>query len=126
MPRRFDARWQDAMALIVQTFREQQRKDGQRALSLHARTEFHATTVAGRRLRLPCQARRPDLLHFPAQRRCDVFPYLMPSNFFAVVSLRQMAEMLANELSKDEGIGEAMPLAWLNEVEQAVARSMPL
>jgi meiotically up-regulated gene 157 (Mug157) protein len=114
----FDDMWRDAMAKIVQTFREQQRKDGAGPYHFQRRTETQSDTVAGRGYGNPA---KPVGLIFSMFRPSDdatVFPFLIPSNFFAVVSLRQAAEML-EQIRKDHGLAaECRALA--AEVEQAL------
>ena len=89
----FDAGWERAMDNVVQTFREQQRKDGhgpyyfQRGgpkMDLSQASSYGASV-------------KPIGLIFSAFRPSDdhtTYPFLIPSNFFAVIALQQMAEML--------------------------------
>jgi meiotically up-regulated gene 157 (Mug157) protein len=89
----FDAGWEQAMDLVVQTFREQQRKDG------HGPYYFQR---GGPKLDLSLDSSygapvKPVGLIFSAFRPSDdhtTYPFLIPSNFFAVIALQQMAEML--------------------------------
>ena len=93
-PAPFDDAWRAAISKIVQTFREQQRKDGKGPYHFQRRTETQSDTLAGggygnpgKPVGLICSMFRPS-------DDATIFPYLVPSNFFAVVSLRQAAEML--------------------------------
>ena len=114
----FDEAWHMAIVKIVQTFREQQRKDGKGPYHFMRRTEIQSDTLAGRGygnlgnpVGLICSMFRPS-------DDATVFPYLVPSNFFAVVSLRQAAEML-EQIRKDTALaGECRVLA--DEVEAAL------
>ncbi len=114
----FDAAWHAAIKLTLQTFREQQRKDGHGPYHFMRRTEFATDTVPGRGYGNPA---RPVGLIYSMFRPSDdatVFPFLVPSNFFAVVSLRQAAEM-ADKLAHDpELAGQCRALA--DEVEHAL------
>jgi uncharacterized protein len=114
----FDAQWQAAIALIVQTFHEQQRKSGKGPYSFMRRTETQTDTVPGRGYGNPC---RPVGLIYSIFRPSDdatIFPFLIPSNFFAVVSLRQAADMLEN-IPRDQALaGPCRALA--DEVEKAL------
>ncbi|MBC3788083.1 glycoside hydrolase family 125 protein [Spirosoma utsteinense] len=114
----FGADWQTAMRLIVQTFREQQRKTG------HGPYKFERTTswatdgvpLGGygypvRPVGLICSTFRPS-------DDATVFSFLVPANFFAVISLRQMAEMLTVLKGDARLIADARALA--NEVETAL------
>ncbi|MFC6098941.1 glycoside hydrolase family 125 protein [Olivibacter domesticus] len=90
----FNAVWKEAIQNILQTFKEQQRKDGT--------SPYHFERVTGRAtdtlpmdgygypvnpVGLICSSFRPS-------DDATVLSFLIPSNFFAVVSLRQAAEML--------------------------------
>lgn len=84
----------DALVRTLETFREQQRKTNPGPYHFQRRTETQTDTVAGRGYGNPA---KPVGLIFSIFRPSDdatVFPFLVPANFFAVVSLRQAAEML--------------------------------
>jgi meiotically up-regulated gene 157 (Mug157) protein len=89
----FDSGWEKAADLIVQTFREQQRKNG------HGPYYFRR---GGDKLDLSLDSSygpplKPVGLIYSAFRPSDdatEYPFLVPSNYFAVVSLHQLAEML--------------------------------
>lgn len=100
----FDAEWRAAIALTVKTFREQQRKNSKGPYSFMRRTEIQTDTVPGRGYGNPA---KPVGLIYSIFRPSDdatIFPFLIPSNCFAVVSLRQAAEML-------EGVHQATDTA---------------
>lgn len=114
----FDDDWRAAVAKIVQTFREQQRKHGPGPYHFMRRTETQSDTLAGHGYGNPA---KPVGLIFSMFRPSDdatVFPFLVPSNFFAVVSLRQAAEMLETIRIDTTLAGECRALA--TEVEQAL------
>ncbi len=114
----FDAAWRDAIRLTLQTFREQQRKNGRGPYHFMRRTEFATDTVPGRGYGNPA---RPVGLIYSMFRPSDdatIFPFLVPSNFFAVVSLRQAAEMV-EKLQHDDGLAKQCR-ALADEVEQAL------
>ena len=114
----FDARWHDAVKTIVATFRVQQRKHGPGPYSF-----MRASTVSTEMLPLDGFGNpvKPVGLIFSGFRPSDdacVFPFLVPSNLFAVVSLRQIAEM-ANAILHDAALAnDATALA--AEVETAL------
>ncbi|HEX4265960.1 MAG TPA: glycoside hydrolase family 125 protein [Verrucomicrobiae bacterium] len=114
----FDEQWQQSIALVLQTFREQQRKHGKGPYHFMRRTETATDTVPGRGYGNPA---RPVGLIYSMFRPSDdatIFPFLIPSNFFAMVSMRQAAEMV-EQLRKDSNLaGECRALA--EEVESAL------
>ena len=115
----FDAKWVEAVKMIVKTFREQQRKTGRGPYHFMRRTEWQTDTVAGKGYGNPA---RPVGLIYSMFRPSDdatVFPFLIPSNFFAVVSLRQAAEMVEQIHQDKELAGQCRALA--DEVEKALA-----
>ena len=114
----FDTRWTEAMRLLVKTFRVQQRKQGRGPYSF-----MRASTVSTEMLPDAGYGNpvKPVGLIASGFRPSDdacIFPFLVPSNLFAVVSLRQLAEM-ANTILHDAALAnEATALA--AEVERAL------
>jgi meiotically up-regulated gene 157 (Mug157) protein len=89
----FDAEWREAMRAVVRTFREQQRKEGKGPYKFQRVTGWQTDTVAGagygnpiRPVGLICSVFRPS-------DDATIYPFLIPSNHFAVVALRQLAEL---------------------------------
>jgi len=114
----FDEQWKKAIALTVQTFREQQRKEGKGPYHFQRRTETQTDTVAGRGYGNPGKPVGLICSTFRPSDDATVFPYLVPANFFAVVSLRQAAEML-EQIRHDTTLAKnCRELA--DEVEQAL------
>jgi meiotically up-regulated gene 157 (Mug157) protein len=90
----FDDAWQEAVLRIPRTFREQQRKNGRGPYHFQRKTSTPTDSLPGGGYGNPA---KPAGLIFSMFRPSDdatVFPFLVPSNFFAVVSLRQAADML--------------------------------
>ena len=114
----FDEAWRAAISKIVQTFREQQRKDGKGPYHFMRRTETQTDTVAGRGYGNPGKPVGLICSIFRPSDDATVFPYLVPANFFAVVSLRQAAEMLEQIHHDTVLAGQCRALA--DEVEQAL------
>ena len=113
-----DSRWRKAILAILRTFREQQRKTGPGPYRFLRNTEVQTDTLAGGGYGHPA---KPVGLIFSMFRPSDdatVFPFLVPSNFFAVVSLRQAAELLEQIHSDKETAAECLALA--DEVERAL------
>ena len=116
----FDAAWREAIAKTVQTFREQQRKHDHGPYHFQRRTETQSDTLAGRGYGNPAKPVGLICSMFRPSDDATVFPYLVPANFFAVVSLRQAAEML-EQIQHDTVLArECRALA--EEVEQALKK----
>jgi meiotically up-regulated gene 157 (Mug157) protein len=114
----FDDTWRDAIAKIVQTFREQQRKEDQGPYHFMRRTEFQTDTVPGHGYGNPAKPVGMIFSMFRPSDDATIFPFLVPANFFAVVSLRQAAEMLEQIRQDTTLAGQCRALA--DEVEQAL------
>ena len=91
----FDATWVRAVKTVLSTFREQQRKGGQRTTYRFQRRVVNATDSLGNHgYGAPV---KPVGLIASAFRPSDdatTLPFLVPSNFFAVDILRKAAEIL--------------------------------
>jgi meiotically up-regulated gene 157 (Mug157) protein len=114
----FDAAWREGVLLILKTFREQQRKDGPGPYHFQRRTETQSDTVAGRGYGNPAKPVGMIYSMFRPSDDATVFPFLVPSNFFAVVSLRQAAEMLEQLHHDADSAAQCRALA--DEVERAL------
>lgn len=114
----FNEKWRQAIRLVVQTFREQQRKTGKGPYHFQRRTEVATDTVPGAGYGRPAKPVGLICSMFRPSDDATVFSYLVPSNFFAVTSLRQAAEMLEEILHDSTSAGECRTLA--DEVEQAL------
>lgn len=116
----FDDRWHEAIRTTLRTFREQQRKHGHGPYRFRRKTETATDTLPGKGYGNPA---RPVGLIFAMFRPSDdatIFPFLVPANYFAVVCLRQAAEMVET-LRRDAALaGECRALA--SEVEQALSQ----
>ena len=117
-PACFDAEWLTAMRLIVQTFKEQQRKENIGPYRFRRTTNRPTDTAAGsgagnlaKPVGLICSVFRPS-------DDGTVFPFLVPSNFFAVQSLRQLAEMVTSLYQQPAFAAECTALA--DEVHEAL------
>ncbi|HEU5341728.1 glycoside hydrolase family 125 protein [Edaphobacter sp.] len=116
----FDAQWQSAMHLVVATFRTQQRKRGDGSYHFQRDSDVSTETLPAAGYGNPV---RPVGLIASGFRPSDdacIFPFLVPSNLFAVTSLRQLAAMAHAILHDDALANEATALA--NEVEHALAK----
>ena len=86
----FDADWTKAMNLVVQTFREQQRKDGNGPYKFQRRTERQLDTLNNDGLGNPVNPVGLIVSSFRPSDDATTFQFLVPSNLFAVTSLKQV------------------------------------
>jgi meiotically up-regulated gene 157 (Mug157) protein len=91
----FDEQWKEAAVLIVKTFKEQQRKNDKGPYKFERRTSWATDGVPLGGYGYP--AKPVGLIHsmFRPSDDATIFPFLIPANFFAVISLQQLAEMSA-------------------------------
>lgn len=114
----FDEKWLQAMKLAVQTMKVQQRKDGRGPYTFGRVTSWSTDTVPGGGYGNPIVPVGMIVSIFRPSDDATIFPFLVPSNLFAVVSLRQLSEM-AEKISHDETFaGECSSLA--DEVANAL------
>ncbi|WP_343703512.1 glycoside hydrolase family 125 protein [Chitinophaga sp.] len=116
----FDDTWKSAIALTVKTFKEQQRKNGPGPYHFQRKTSWATDGVPLSGYGYPVKPVGLICSTFRPSDDATIFSFLVPSNFFAVVSLRQAAEML-QALHKDAALAaECRALA--AEVEQALQK----
>ena len=114
----FGDTWLEAIRKILATFREQQRKDGPGTYRFQRNSPVPTDTQAGYGWGNPV---RPVGLIASAFRPSDdatTFLFLVPSNFFAVSSLRKAAEILETVNARTDLAQECRTLA--DEVETAL------
>jgi meiotically up-regulated gene 157 (Mug157) protein len=117
----FDARWKSAIELTLKTFKEQQRKTSQGPYSFQRKTAWATDGVPMNGYGYPV---KPNGLICSAFRPSDdatIYMYLVPSNFFAVVSLKHAAEMVT-AISKDTVLAAQLK-ALASEVETALKKN---
>lgn len=114
----FNSDWLNAIKSVLKVFKDQQQKDGMNPYSFQRTTPKATDTRALKGYGYPvnpvgliCSAFRPS-------DDATVFSFLIPSNFFAVVSLRQAAEM-AERIKGDLILAKELR-ALSNEVESAI------
>jgi meiotically up-regulated gene 157 (Mug157) protein len=97
----FDADWKKAMLLILQTFKEQQRKDSKGPYKFQRSNGNPLDTQFAGGYGNP--TKKVGLIHsmFRPSDDATFYPFLISSNMFAVVSLRETAEIFS-EIFKDE------------------------
>ncbi|MGL5957141.1 MAG: glycoside hydrolase family 125 protein [Phocaeicola sp.] len=114
----FDKNWLKAVDLILQTFKEQQRKDGVGPYSFTRETDRQLDTMCNDGKGNPVNPVGLIASAFRPSDDATTFLFLVPSNFFAVTSLRKMAEILTTVNKKPAKADECRELA--NEVERAL------
>ena len=116
----FDDDWRTAMHLVLKTFREQQRKHDHGPYHFQRMSEVPTESLMLGGYGNPT---RPNgMIHSmfrPSDDAC-LYPLSVPSNLFAVLSLRQLATMSRTVHHDDGFAAECEALA--NEVEQAVQK----
>lgn len=114
----FDADWDKAMRLIVKTFRTEQRKDGTSPYYFIRQTTamIDAPTFGG--TGRPIKPVGLIASMFRPSDDATLFPFLIPSNIFAAVSLRQLARIYHDVLNDPAFAAECDSFA--KEVEDAV------
>ena len=113
-----DGKWQEVMRLILRTFREQQHKDGHGPYTYHHADSATNTPASDSRSMHPV---RPTGLIASAFHPSDdpaTLQFIIPSNFFAVTSLRKADEIL-RKVNHDNATADACA-ALANEVEEAL------
>jgi meiotically up-regulated gene 157 (Mug157) protein len=107
------------MDLVLRTFREQQRRDGPGPYKFQRVTGWQTDTVAGAGYGNPIRPVGLIVSIFRPSDDATIFPFLVPSNHFAVVSLRQLGEMARTVLGRDGFASACEALA--AEVDAALA-----
>ena len=114
----FDGAWLEAMKKVVQTFKEQQRFKDKGPYSFMRETEISTDTCPGKGWGNPAKPNGLICSSFRPSDDATTYLYLIPSNYFAVVSLRQLAEIASEVLSKNDFAKECKSLA--NQVEKVL------
>jgi uncharacterized protein len=94
----FNQSWQEAMKLILSTFREQQRKENNGPYRFQRFATSPTDTQFGNGYGNP--TKKIGLIHsmFRPSDDSTIFPFLISSNMFAVVSLRHLGEIFGSVL----------------------------
>ena len=114
----FDDDWKNAMLLILKTFREQQRKENKGPYKFQRGNGNPLDTQFGGGYGNPTH--KNGLIHsmFRPSDDATFYPYLVSSNMFAVVSLRQISEIFKTIFSSLNADNQFIELA--NEVDEAI------
>ncbi len=99
----FDSAWKQAAKTIIATFQEQQRKNSKGPYKFERRTSWATDTVPLGGYGYPVKPNGLICSIFRPSDDATIFPFLIPSNFFAAVSLNQIAE-IASKVYKDAAL----------------------
>jgi len=116
----FDEKWLKAAQSIIATCREQQRLKGRGKYKFGRTTSWSTDTVPGDGYG---NITKPNgLIHsiFRPSDDATVYPFLIPSNLFAVVSFRQIAE-ISEKVYKNGAFAKEC-LSFATEVENAIKK----
>jgi meiotically up-regulated gene 157 (Mug157) protein len=116
----FDTRWIESTRVILRTMREQQRKTGPGPYHFQRRTSWNPDSVPGNGYGNPIHPVGLIVSLFRPSDDAAVFPFLIPANMFAVVALRNLAQMHGALGSSRELAAECRALA--DEVAGALRR----
>lgn len=116
----FDSQWKKSIQLTLETFRAQQRKTGNGPYTFQRSTSWATDGVPLSGYGYPVKPVGLICSMFRPSDDATVFPFLIPSNFFAVVSLRQAATMV-KQIAKDIPLANELN-ALAKEVEVALQK----
>jgi meiotically up-regulated gene 157 (Mug157) protein len=114
----FDAAWKKSIQSILEVFKTQQRKNGRGPYHFQRNTNTPSDTQSQGGYGNPVKPNGLICSMFRPSDDATIYPYLIPSNFFAVVSLRQAAVMM-NAIYHDVPLAAELN-ALATEVEQAL------
>ena len=116
----FGEDWLNAIRNTLKTFKEQQRKDGPGPYSFMRKTERQLDTKCCSGYGNPVNPVGLIVSSFRPSDDATTFDFLVPSNFYAVTSLRKAAEILDSVNHEKELAAECRALA--DEVEKALKK----
>ena len=114
----FDNEWIEAITNILKTFKEQQRKNGVGPYEFQRKTERALDTLNNNGLGAPVKPVGLIVSSFRPSDDATTLQFLIPSNFFAVSSLRKAAEILS-KVNKNTTLSQECT-ALASEVETAL------
>ena len=114
----FDQDWVLAMQSILRTFKEQQRKESRGPYSFTRQASKASETLIENGFGHPVKPVGLIVSSFRPSDDATILPFLIPSNHFALVSLRQLSEIATDAMGDDDLALNAESLA--DEVEEAL------
>ncbi len=116
----FGEKWHEAMTLVVKTFKEQQRKQDLGPYSFTRDCDRPTDSQINGGWGAPVKPVGLIVSSFRPSDDATQYGFLIPSNMFAVVSLRQLAEIERQALGNDPFADECAALA--DEVDVAIRK----
>jgi len=116
----FDADWQKAAENIVETFTVQQRKNGLGPYKFERETSRQLDTLSNGGFGRPLKPVGLINSSFRPSDDAATYGFLIPSNLFAVVSLKQLAE-ISNKITGDKTFAKKCEVL-ANEVDEAIKK----
>jgi hypothetical protein len=115
----FDSKWKEAMLLVMKTFREQQRWHDKGPYSFQRTTAWATDGVPLSGYGYPVKPCGLIVSTFRPSDDCTLFPYLIPSNMFAIEVLGYLAEIFGTAPLKDDAV-----VAQAKELQQQVKKGL--
>jgi uncharacterized protein len=116
----FNASWKMSIESTLKVFREQQRKIDKGSYQFQRKTSWATDGIPLNGYGYPVKPNGLICSMFRPSDDATIFPYLIPSNFFAIVSLRQAAQLI--QIIFDDTTLERELLATAKEVEEALRK----
>lgn len=116
----FDSDWDKAMRLVYKTFKTEQRRDGTSPYKFIRKTTSMIDAPIFNGDGRP--TKYTGLIHsqFRPSDDATLFPYLVPSNIFAEMSLRQLSEIYKNEINNARFAAQCLSFA--DELKMALEK----
>lgn len=114
----FDNNWMKAMKLAVAIMKEQQRKNGRGSYSFQRKCERPTDSTINDGFGAPVKPTGMIVSAFRPSDDSTQYGFLIPSNMMAVVSLRQLSEMVNNVFGDNDFAKECSSLA--DEVDNGI------
>ena len=115
----FDEQWVAAMKTIIRTFIAQQRKTSKGPYHFQRKTLTPTDTLTNKGYGPSCIPTGMICSMFRPSDDATTYPYLIPSNLFAVTSLRQLAEMMKS-IQQEATAADCTTLA--AEIDEAIKK----
>ena len=116
----FGEEWLKAIANVLKTFKEQQRKDGVGPYSFRRKTDRQFDTLSNNGLGAPVNPVGLIVSSFRPSDDATVLQFLVPANFFAVSALQKAEEILTKVNKNTELAKQCRALA--DEVSEALKK----